>query len=131
MPQVQELLPSDERDYQRRQPRYFPRDMQALIHPDKNASCSVPSLTIVVDFSLQGAGLLLSDISRLPEPGDLLELQVDYEGIITPVVQARVIHRRKYGTFAHLGLAYSPSQEGGSEFEDIEMDCIEKALFLF
>ncbi|MDX1589364.1 MAG: PilZ domain-containing protein [Oleiphilaceae bacterium] len=115
----------------RRRPlRLPPRDMHALIHLPEEAACATPLQTLVMDFSLSGAGLLLHDTQRAPLLGARLQLQMDYRGIISRKVPARVTHRRKYPNHAYLGVHFLQNLRGDREFEDMEFQCIEEALSL-
>lgn len=118
---------------QRQHCRYLPLDMQARLHTSETATGGLPELlpeAMVVDFSPQGAAVLVKHKSALPAVGAALQLQLDYQGRVTRKIPVTVVHRRTFGAFAHLGVRFAADQQDHEEFEAMEISCIERALFL-
>ena len=114
--------------HQREKPRYYPERMSAEIRPLNPHWTRIPD-AIVVDFSSSGLGILIPGKNTLLGEGDAIELSIAYDDIETRRVLARVAHKRDFGAFSHIGATIEETDRDKT-FEDIELRCIERALFM-
>jgi|GEM_PF-3656103 len=93
----------------RRCARLYPEGMWAEL---ARGYCAQPDglEAVVVDFSPQGAGLVVPGGADCLEIGSAFPLRMYHEGMETKALSAIIVHRQRQGAFTRIGAAFGPHQ---------------------